>query len=131
MISPKTIEDIRALSIEGVVEKFITLKKAGIYLKACCPFHNEKSPSFTVDTRKNTFTCYGCGAHGDAIEFVMRHEHLPFIEACHRIASDHGIAIEQTEVKGKTPEQKADEQSMMDLLHHAQITYSKLLIQQE
>ncbi len=133
MLSPKTIDDIRALPVEQVIEKFVQLKKAGIYLKACCPFpdHNEKTPSFTVNTVKNSFTCFGCGAHGDAIEFVMRHENLPFIEACQRIATDNGIVIEQTEVKGKTPEQKADELSMMDLLHQAQVTYSKLLIQQE
>jgi DNA primase len=132
MISPKSIDDIRELPIEQVLEKFMTLKRAGNnMLKGLCPMpnHNEKTPSFTVYQNKNTFTCYGCGAHGDAIEFVMRKENLPFLEACQRIASDNGITLEQTEVKGKTPEQKADELSMMDLLHQAQVTYSKLLIQ--
>lgn len=127
MISPATIEAIHELPIENVIDKYVTLKKAGTSLKACCPFHNEKTPSFVVKPQKNTWTCYaGCG-HGDAIEFVMRKENMPFIEACERIANDNGIAIERKEGKGKTPEQRQDEQTMLHLLHLAQVKYSNIL----
>lgn len=128
MLSPSTIDNIRELPVEKVLSDYITLKKSGNYLlKACCPFHGEKTPSFTVNPHKNTFTCYGCGAHGDAIEFVMRKENLPFIEACKAIASNNSIVIEESEVKGKTPEQKRDEEVMMELLHQAQVKYTSIL----
>lgn len=127
MLSPSTIDAIRELPIEKVLSDYLTLKKSGIYLKACCPFHTEKTPSFTVNEHKNTFTCYGCGAHGDAIEFVMRKDNLPFVEACKAIATNNGIPIEETEVKGKTPEQKKDEETMMELLHQAQVKYTSIL----
>lgn len=128
MLSPSTIDAIRELPIEKVVADYITLKKNGHHsYKANCPFHNEKTPSFTVDTVKNIFKCFGCGAGGDAIEFVMLKENLPFIEACKAIAGSNGVPIEETEVKGKTPEQRKDEEIMMDLLHQAQVKYTMIL----
>lgn len=133
MISTTTIESIRDLSIERVLSDYITLKPAGNKntLKACCPFHSEKTASFFVTVQKNSFTCYGCGAHGDAIEFVMRKENLPFIDACKRIAQDNGITVEETEVKGKTPEQKQDEETMLQIMHQANLKYTAILNQTE
>lgn len=129
MIASKTIDDIKELPIEKVLADYITLKKAGSLLQACCPFHNEKTPSFKVSIQKNTWTCYGGCGHGDAIEFVMRKQNLPFVEACKEIASNNGIAIEEKEEKGKTPEQKQDEQTMLHLLHKANLKYTSLLNQ--
>lgn len=130
MLSPSTIEAIRELPIDKVISDYVTLKKTGHHLyKSNCPFHNEKTPSFAVDTVKNIFKCFGCGAGGDAIEFVMRKENLPFIDACKAIASNNSIVIEESEIKGKTPEQKKDEEVMMELLHQAQVKYTTILNQ--
>jgi DNA primase len=123
MLSLKTIDDIRELAIEQVLARYVQLKRSGASYKACCPLHGEKTPSFVVTPAKNIFKCFGCGAGGDAIEFVMLHENLPFIEACKRIAQDEGIVIEETEVKGKTEEQQKEEDVMLQLLHKAQVQY--------
>ena len=88
------IDDIRNISIADVVGKYVTLRRAGVRQVANCPFHTEKSPSFGVHPAKNIFKCFGCGAAGDGIEFVMRHEHLTFYEAVERIASDHQVRLE-------------------------------------
>lgn len=125
MLSLKTIDEIRELAIEQVISKYVDLKRSGASYKACCPIHGEKTPSFVVTPAKNIFKCFGCGAGGDAIEFVMLHNNLPFIEACKVIASDHGIVIEEKEVKGKTEEQKKDEEVMLQLLQLAQLQYRK------
>lgn len=88
------IEEVRSLPIADVVGDYITLRKAGTRLVACCPFHAEKSPSFGVHAAKNIFKCFGCGAAGDGIEFVMRHENLTFLEAVERIAKTHRVQLE-------------------------------------
>lgn len=88
------IEEVRSLPIADVVGDYITLRKAGTRQVACCPFHAEKSPSFGVHPAKNIFKCFGCGAAGDGIEFVMRHENLTFLEAVERIAKDQGLRLE-------------------------------------
>lgn len=123
MLSNVTIDAIHDLPIEQIISQYITLKKAGVAFKACCPFHGEKSPSFVVSNQKNIFKCFGCGVGGDGIEFVMKHENLGFIEACKVIANQHGVIIEETEVKGKTEEQKNDEEVMMQLMRRASEVY--------
>jgi len=80
MISPKTIDDVRDLPVEQVIGRYVDLKKSGSGYKACCPLHNEKTPSFNVVPAKNIFKCFGCGAGGDAIAFVMAHDNLPFYD---------------------------------------------------
>lgn len=88
------IEEIRTLPIADVVGQYITLRRAGTRQVACCPFHAEKSPSFGVHPAKNIFKCFGCGAAGDGIEFVMRHENIAFLDAVERIAKDQRIRLE-------------------------------------
>ncbi|MGB9150068.1 MAG: CHC2 zinc finger domain-containing protein, partial [Burkholderiales bacterium] len=66
------------VDIVDVVERYVPLKKAGSNLKACCPFHNEKSPSFTVSQTKQFYHCFGCGAHGTAISFLMEYAGMGF-----------------------------------------------------
>ena len=131
MLSTTTIDQVRDLPIEQVIGQYITLKNAGANYKACCPLHNEKSPSFYVTPAKNTFHCFGCGAGSSGIDFVMLHDSLPFIEAVKSIASQHGIAIEETSVKGKTPEQIDEEQEMYDWVQRAQVKYRTALVERE
>ncbi len=83
------------LDIIDVVEQHIKLKKAGSNYVACCPFHNEKSPSFTVSPSKQFYHCFGCGAHGTAINFVMEHTGLGFVDAVHELAHSAGLQIPQ------------------------------------
>jgi len=85
----------RDASIVTVVERFIKLKRQGNNYSACCPFHNEKSPSFSVNAVQNFFKCFGCGRGGDAVSFVRQHEKLDFPEAAEVVAEICGIQLER------------------------------------
>ncbi len=91
---PAFLDELRArLPLSDILGKRIALIKAGRELKACCPFHNEKSPSFTVNDQKGFFHCFGCGAHGDIIGFVMRYDRLAFPEAVEHLAQQAGLEV--------------------------------------
>lgn len=91
-----TIENLKnQVNIVDVVGRTLPLKRAGSNYKGCCPFHNEKTPSFVVSEQKQIFTCFGCGASGDVIEYVKRYYNLDFSEAVEKIASEEGITIEK------------------------------------
>ena len=93
-ISPQIIEDIKSRNdIENVISSYITLKRAGSNLNGHCPFHSEKTPSFTVFPATQSFYCFGCGAGGDAITFVMRMENLDYISAVRALAERSGVTI--------------------------------------
>jgi DNA primase len=79
--------------IVEIVGSRITLKKAGREYKACCPFHGEKTPSFTVSPEKGFYHCFGCGAHGTAVGFLMEHDQLEFVEAVEELASLNGVEV--------------------------------------
>ncbi len=100
------IDPLLALDIISVLGKYIKLQKRGADYKACCPFHNEKTPSFSVSTSKQIYKCFGCGKGGNLISFVMEHESLPFIDAVKLIAKDHHV---QLDFKEKTPEDKQND----------------------
>lgn len=88
------IEQLLArIDIVGVVGERVPLKKAGREYTACCPFHNEKTPSFTVSPSKQFYHCFGCGAHGSAISFLMEYEHLEYVEAIESLANSLGLAV--------------------------------------
>src|SRR3972149_2989586 len=76
--------------IVDVIDSYVPLKKAGKDYKACCPFHEEKTPSFTVSVDKQFYHCFGCGAHGSAIGFLMEYEHMSFVEAVEDLAARLG-----------------------------------------
>ena len=78
--------------LSSYISKFIEVKQHGNVSKALCPFHNEKTPSFTIDDQKKTYHCFGCGAHGDLINFVVEHEGLSQKDAINRLAHEAGIA---------------------------------------
>ena len=94
MIPKSFIQDLlNRLDIVDVVERYVPLKKAGANYVACCPFHNEKSPSFTVSQSKQFYHCFGCGAHGTAIGFVMEHAGLGFVDAVEELARSIGVEV--------------------------------------
>ncbi len=94
MIPASVIEDIRyRCDIESVISAYVTLKRAGSNLKGLCPFHSEKTPSFTVYPGTQSFYCFGCGAGGDVINFVMRTENLDYVSAVETLAKRAGIAL--------------------------------------
>ena len=84
---------LEATDIVDVVGSYLPLKRAGSRWKACCPFHNEKTPSFIVDQSRQNFKCFGCGEGGSAITFVMKMENLGFADTVRRLAEKAGISI--------------------------------------
>ncbi len=97
MISPEIIEEIKFRSdIEDVISSYVTLKRAGSNFNGLCPFHSEKTPSFTVFRASKSFYCFGCGAGGDVITFIMRSENLTYVQAVEFLAKRAGITIPQT-----------------------------------
>jgi DNA primase len=96
MIPKSFIQDLlNRLDIVDVIERYVPLKKAGSNYVACCPFHNEKSPSFTVSQSKQFYHCFGCGVHGTAISFVMEHMGMGFVEAVEELAQSVGMVVPQ------------------------------------
>ena len=94
MIPKSFIQDLlNRLDIVDVIERYVPLKKAGANYAACCPFHSEKSPSFTVSQSKQFYHCFGCGAHGTAISFVMEHAGMGFVDAVEELAGSIGVEV--------------------------------------
>ena len=94
MIPQSFIQELlNRLDIVDVIERYVPLKKAGANYVACCPFHNEKSPSFSVSPSKQFYHCFGCGVHGSAISFVMEHQGLSFPEAVEDLAKSSGLSV--------------------------------------
>jgi DNA primase len=96
MIPESFIQELlNRVDVVDVVDKSVPLKKAGANYSACCPFHNEKSPSFTVSPSKQFYHCFGCGAHGTAVGFLMEYQGLSFVEAIHELAKMVGMIVPQ------------------------------------
>ena len=89
------------VDIVDVIDRSVPLKKAGANYQACCPFHTEKTPSFTVSQTKQFYHCFGCGAHGTAIGFLMEHDGKSFPEAVETLARDVGLTVPHTETAGE------------------------------
>ena len=100
--------------IVDVINARVPLKKKGREFTACCPFHNEKTPSFTVSPNKQFYHCFGCGVHGSAISFLMEYEHLDFVEAIESLADSMGIPVPR-EKGGKGAPNEAQRQRSKDL----------------
>ena len=102
MISQESIEALKTkLDIVDVIGSYIELKKIRANFKAPCPFHSEKTPSFVVSPSKQIYHCFGCGAGGDSIKFVMDYEHLSYPEAIEKLASTYGFRLNYTSSKKK------------------------------
>lgn len=116
MISQDTKQKILdATRIEEVIGDFVSLKKRGANHIGCCPFHNEKTPSFYVSPTKGIFKCFGCGESGDAVSFLMKHEHYTYPEALKFLAEKYGIAVEE-EVESEETKQKRSERDALFLV---------------
>ena len=114
LIPQDFIDDLIARAdIVEVVGRRTQLKKAGREFKACCPFHDEKTPSFTVSPSKGFYHCFGCGAHGTAVGFLMEFDHMSFVEAIESLASSMGVEVPRSE--SDQPARRYDELfSLMD-----------------
>ncbi len=128
MIAPETLNAIRSrLDIAEVVREHVPeLKRAGRNWTARCPFHQEKSPSFTVSPERQTFHCYGCGVHGDVFAFVMKLENLGFTEAVERLAERAGVKLEKR-AADFSPEER-DRSKMREALAVAREFYHDQLL---
>ena len=94
-VSGNGADDLKSqLNIVDVIGRVVPLKRAGSNYKGVCPFHSEKTPSFVVSDQKQIFTCFGCGATGDVIEFTKRYYNLDFIEACEKLGKEYGIDVD-------------------------------------
>ncbi|AOY00199.1 DNA primase [Jeongeupia sp. USM3] len=112
------IQDLlNRVDIVDVVERYLPLKKAGQNYHACCPFHKEKTPSFTVSQSKQFYHCFGCGVHGSAISFVMEYEALPFPDAVRKLAESVGLTVPQE--AGGAPDAPRAEPGVFDVLKAA------------
>ena len=108
MIPQSFIQDLlNRVDIVGVVERYVPLKRAGANFVACCPFHSEKTPSFTVSQPKQFYHCFGCGAHGTAVGFVMEYTGAGFIDAVKDLAQSVGMQV--PEIKSERPRGKTEE----------------------
>ena len=129
-ISRETIERIKShTEIVEVVSDYLTLKKRGSNLMACCPFHNEKSPSFNVNPRLGIFKCFGCGKSGDAISFVMEYEKLTYPEALRQLANKYGIEIEEDKLSPQARENFSEKESLLIVLNYAKNYYQEILFE--
>ncbi|MBM0045864.1 DNA primase [Anaerococcus sp. mt242] len=107
MISEQKIDEIRASSnIVDIIGEYVDLKRAGSSYKGLCPFHNEKTPSFTVDEKKQLFHCFGCGVGGDVVSFIMQKEGLSYPESLEYLANKAGIRMEYTDNYIANPKNK-------------------------
>lgn len=110
---PRTfIDDLLARTdIVDLIDSKVKLKKAGKNYQACCPFHSEKSPSFSVSRDKQFYHCFGCGAHGNAVTFMMEYERLEFVDAIEELASFSGMQVEREQSNASPAEQRRQQQA--------------------
>jgi DNA primase len=128
MIDRSTIDRIyAAANIVDIVSDYVTLKKKGTNYQACCPFHNEKTPSFVVSPSKGVFKCFGCGKGGNAITFVMEQENISYPEALKIVAKRYGIQVEEREQTEEDVRRNNDRESMFALNGWASEYFSKYL----
>ncbi len=132
MIDRNTIEQILdAAQIVDVVGDFVSLKKRGTNYVACCPFHHEKTPSFSVSPSKGIFKCFGCGKAGSAVTFVMEHEQMSYVEALKYLGNKYGIEVKDIEESQEQTQQRLLHESLMIVNEFAKDFYSKRLWESE
>lgn len=126
------IDDLIARAdIVEVINARVPLKKKGREYTACCPFHNEKTPSFTVSEAKQFYHCFGCGAHGTAIGFLMEYEHLDFVDAIETLAAEYHIDVPREDTPGINRHARDEKQALYDALEQASHLYQQQLRQSD
>ncbi|MBO7143966.1 MAG: DNA primase [Salinivirgaceae bacterium] len=124
MIDQETVNRIiDAANIVEVVSDFVSLKKSGNNYFGCCPFHNEKTASFSVSPAKNIFYCFGCHKGGNAVNFIMEHEQMAYVEALKYLAQKYHIEVKEKEFTPEEQERHDDRESMMVLNEFAKNTF--------
>ncbi|MBL0075039.1 MAG: DNA primase [Rhodocyclaceae bacterium] len=128
MIPDSFIQELLGrVDICDVVERYVPLKKAGANFSACCPFHSEKTPSFTVSPSKQFYHCFGCGAHGTAIGFLMQHAGVGFIDAVEDLATSVGLKVPQEEWHAQAQEKRERVAPLTELMASAMNYYREQL----
>jgi len=132
MIDRSTIERILdAAQIIEVVQEFVPLKKRGVNYLGLCPFHNEKTPSFTVSPSKEIFKCFGCGKVGNSVNFVMEHEHLTYPEALKYLAKKYHIEVVEKELTREELEKQNERESLLVVSAYAARQFSENLFRSD
>lgn len=128
MIDQVTVDRIiGAADIVEVVQDYVSLKKRGVNYLGNCPFHNEKTPSFTVSPAKGIYKCFGCGKGGNSVSFIMEHEHLTYVEALKFLAKKYHIEVEEKEVTAEELKSRNERESLMVTVAWAQRYFTDIL----
>lgn len=107
-IDERFLDELKGrVRLSELVGRHVSLKRAGHEFKACCPFHKEKTPSFTLNDQKGFYHCFGCGAHGDVISFLTEYENLSFMEAVEMLAGRAGMEVPKSSPKAAARAKKA------------------------
>jgi DNA primase len=132
MIPKHTIDEIfETVKIEEVVGDFVTLKKRGVNLLGLCPFHNEKTPSFTVSPSKGIYKCFGCGEGGNSVSFLMDKEHYNYPEALKYLAKKYNIEVEEAEMTSEQTQTANEKDGLYIITSYANKFFMKSLLEQE
>lgn len=125
-LTPQWLDELRSrISLSGLIGRSVRVQKAGREFKACCPFHNEKTPSFTINDDKGFYHCFGCGAHGDAIRWMTEHQGLPFLDAVKELAAMAGMEVPAPDPRAA---KRAEQQkSLHDVMAAAQAFFVESL----
>src|ERR1700735_2959496 len=128
MISQQTIQQILSrIDIIEIIGGFVKLKKRGVNYLGLCPFHNEKSPSFTVSPVKEIYKCFGCGRSGNTISFLMELEKYSYVEALKWLAAKYNVEIEEKEVSPEVRQQQQVSESLYIINGFAQKLFSETI----
>lgn len=128
MIAKETVDRIiETARIEEVVGDFVALKRRGVNMLGNCPFHNERTPSFTVSPAKGIYKCFGCGKAGNSVNFIMEHEHCTYPEALRYLAKKYNIEIEEKELTAEDIEAQNERESLFIISSHAQKYFTEQL----
>src|SRR6187401_1726038 len=132
MISQNTIQQILSrIDIIDVVGGFVKLKKRGTNYLGLCPFHNERTPSFTVSPAKEIYKCFGCGKSGNSISFIMEHEKYSYVDALKWLAKKYDIEIEETFATDEQRQQQQSAESLYIINNFSQQYFSTVLFETE
>ena len=132
MITQQTIQQILSrIDIVEIIGGFVRLKKRGVNYLGQCPFHNEKTPSFTVSPTKEIYKCFGCGKSGNTISFLMEHEKYTYAEALKWLAGKYGVEVEETNTSPEIKLQQQSAESLYILNSFAQKYFSEILFSNE
>jgi len=132
MINQETIQRIMdATRIEEVIGEFVSMKRRGANYVGCCPFHDEKTPSFSVSPSKGIYKCFGCGESGNAAGFLMKHEHYTYPEALRWLAKKYHIEVEEEEMTEEQRERNNERDALFHVSEFAQKYFAHILFDDE